>query len=199
MPFVQELVLHKFYYYFRQKPLIHIYEPDEGSSPIPDNILEDGCWKEAVFHDLSTDSLYWNRASLVSISKRYAKGASTALIYLLQKEAHTLLLWKKEWDDAPPSPEQFVNSISAWGRFSNSSGRSIPPDDFWKKFTSIMEGITSEKSFQFSINGTPAAYCEVLKKEDLLQVICFDDTWAEQNYLIETPAGWVLYNWVSGA
>lgn len=179
--------------------MIHIYEPGNGHLPVPENILEDGCWKKAVFYDLSTDSQYWNRASLVSISKLYAKDASAALIYLLQKEAHILLLWKKEWDDAPLSLEQFMNSILAWGRFSNSTGRSIPSDDFWEKFTSTMEGITSEESFQFSINETPAAYCEVLKKEDLLQVVCFDDTWAEQNYLIETPAGWVLYNWVSGA
>lgn len=166
---------------------------------IPEKLLEDGCWKQAVFYDLSTDSTYWNRASLVSLPKAYAKDASVALLYLLQKEAHTLSLWEKKWEDTPPSIEQFINSILAWGRFSNTIGRNVSIDHFWKEYTTILEGITLEKSFEFSKDEIPSAYTEVLRKEDLVQVICFDDTWKEQNYLIETLTTWTLYNWVTAA
>jgi hypothetical protein len=180
--------------------LINLSDLKHGpSSTIPEKLLEDGCWKQAVFYDLGTESTYWNRASLVSISKAFAKNGSVALLYLLQKEAHILSLWKKEWEDTPPSIGQFINSVLGWGRFSNTLGRNVPADDFWKNFTTILEGITMEKSFEFSKDEIPSAYSEMVRKEDVVQAICFDDTWAEQNYLIETSTSWILYNWVTAA
>lgn len=180
--------------------MINISELKQGiGSIIPEKLLEDGCWKKAVFYDLGTDSVYWNRASLVSIPKAYAANASIALLYLLQKEAHTLSLWKKEWGAAAPSLKQFIDSVLAWGRFSNTLGRNVPIDDFWKEFTPVLEGITTEKSFEFTKDEIPSAYSDVLEKEDLVQVICFDNDWKEQNYLIETSTTWTLYNWGTAA
>lgn len=93
------------------------------------------------------------------------------MLYLLQKEVHILSLWKKEWEDTSPSIEQFTNSVLGWGRFSNTLGRNVPVEDSWKRFTMVLEGITTEKSFEFTKDERPSAYSEVLRKEDLVQVI----------------------------
>jgi hypothetical protein len=146
--------------------LIDISELKHGvGSIIPEKLLEDGCWKRAVFYGLDTESLFWNRASLVSIPKTYAKNASMALLYLLQKEAHILYLWKKEWGDTPPSIEQFIDSVIGWGRFSNTQGRSVPADDFRETFTSTLEGLTGEGSFDSVKMRSPLLTRKCLEKK----------------------------------
>lgn len=157
--------------------------------------LEDGTWQYATVYDLNTDSIFWNRAALITLSKNYVTEPSSALIYLLQKEAKTLALWEKEWGNRTPTTVDFLRCISAWGRFTNTVGYSIPIEKFWKSYNATIEGIISEPSFEFCEEGTARPYTSHLVKEDIEQVICFDDKWNEQNFFIETSAEWILFNW----
>ncbi len=157
--------------------------------------LEDGTWQYATVCDLNTNSIFWNRAALITLSKDYATEASSALIYLLQKEAKTLALWEQEWGSNTPAMSDFIKCISAWGRFTNTVGYAIPIEEFWKSYNATINGITSEPSFEYNEEGIAKPYAQHLVKEDIEQVICFDDKWNEQNFFIETSAEWILFNW----
>ncbi len=162
-------------------------------------LLSDGNWKYAIFYDLSTDSVFWNRAALVSLPKTFASTAPVALIYLLQKEAHSLSLWQQQWTDKTPSLSDFINTIISGRRFSNISGEAVSTEIFWKEFNGTVEAIIEETGFEFSIDEQPATYSNMLEKEDIESIICFDNTWQEQNYLVETSTHWILYHWASAA
>lgn len=161
--------------------------------------LGDGNWKKVTLRDLSTSSTFWNRAIILSISKSFAPEATAALVYLLQKEAKYLMLWEKEWGPAIPELADFIGAISAWGRFSNHAGEVINVDGFWEKYTVTIEGLLAEPSFEFSQDEKIQAYSDILVKEDIQQVICFDDQWNEQNFLVETNKDWILFSWMTMA
>lgn len=162
-------------------------------------ILADGTWQNASVYDLNTNSVFWNRAALIILSKDYATEASSALVYLLQKEAKALDLWEQEWSSHTPSIHEFFNCISAWGRFTNTKGYVIPVEEFWKNYQTTIEGITSEPSFEYMVEKMAKPYAHQLNKDDIKQVTCFDNEWNEQNFFIETSAEWILFNWVTMA
>ena len=157
--------------------------------------LRDGIWQFASACDLNTNSIFWNRAALITISKKYTTEPSSALIYLLQKEAKTLALWQEEWGSSTPTAVDFLRCLSAWGRFTNTVGYSIPIEKFWISYNATIEGIITQPSFEFCEEGTARPYTRHLVKEDIEQVICFDDTWNEQNFLIESSTEWILFSW----
>lgn len=166
----------------------------------PDNeaysgLLTDEKWRYAIVHDLNTKSTYWSRASFVKLSKKYTANASSALIYLLQKEAKALSLWEREWGNNTPAISNFMNCLSVWGRFTNTAGESIPVEEFWKSYDATIQGLLSEPSFEYQEEGITKPYTQHLVKEHIEQVICFDNTWNEQNFFIETRSEWILFNW----
>jgi hypothetical protein len=170
-----------------------------NTSETYDRLLKDDNWQGCTFYDLSTDSVFWNRAVLISLRKEFAITAPVALLYLLQKEAKTLTLWQQQWDNHVPTTKEFIKSVIAGGRFSNIKGEIISIESFWKEFKGTMDGVTAEPNFQFSINGVVTPYNEVLHQKDIQSVICFDNTWQEQNYFIETANEWILYHWATAA
>ncbi len=157
--------------------------------------LQDGIWQYATVCDLSTNSVFWNRAAFITLSKDYATEASSALVYLLQKEAKTLSLWQKEWGNRTPAISDFIKCIATWGRFTNTAGYAIPIEEFWKSYNATIEGLLAEPSFEYNEEGITKPYVQRLVKEDIEQVICFDNKWNEQNFLVETSAAWILFNW----
>lgn len=158
-------------------------------------ILEDGTWQHATIFDLNTNNLFWNRAALITLPKHYTTEASSALIYLLQKEARTLTLWEQEWGNATPTMDNFIKCISAWGRFTNTAGYAITIEEFWESYDATIKGIVSHPTFEFTEEGISKTYVQILFKENIVQVICFDDKWNEQNFFIETSTEWILFNW----
>ncbi|TWI79137.1 hypothetical protein IQ13_3538 [Lacibacter cauensis] len=172
---------------------------DLADNPSNDRKLTDGNWQYAVACDLHTDSTFWNRASFISLSKDYAADASAALLYLLQKESKVLSLWEKQWGDGIPTAAAFVSALLAWGRFTNTNGQNLIIEKFWKSYIGTITAITSEPSFEYTEKGEKKVYAEKIIKEDILQVLCFDDSWNEQNFLIETNTEWILFNWVTMA
>ncbi len=161
--------------------------------------LKDGIWQYVIVCDMSTNSIFWNRASFVILSKKYTTEASYALIYLLQKEAKALTLWEAEWGEQSPSIGNFINCITAWGRFTNTAGYDVSIEDFWEIYSATIRGITAEPSFTYNEEGITKPYTQHLVKEDIEQVICFDDAWNEQNFFIETSEKWMLFSWMNMA
>ncbi|NCU02953.1 MAG: hypothetical protein GXC73_03110 [Chitinophagaceae bacterium] len=161
--------------------------------------LTDGNWQYAVVYDLNTNSVFWNRAACIVIRKDHAKDATSALIYLLQKESKSMALWEQQWGSDTPSLSDFLKYLAVWGRFSNTAGYTINIDAFWKSYAATIDGITAEPSFVYSKEGIATPYLPLLEKEKTVQVICFDDAWNEQNFFIETTDEWVLFNWVTMA
>ena len=162
-------------------------------------ILEDGTWQYASIYDLNTNSVFWNRAAFIILSKDHATVASSALVYLLQKEAKALELWEQEWGNNTPSLHDFFNCISVWGRFTNTKGYVIPVDKFWESYNATISGIISEPSFEYMAEKIAKPYAQHLDKDDIRQAICFDNEWNEQNFFIETSADWILFNWLTMA
>jgi hypothetical protein len=157
--------------------------------------LENGTWQHATACDLNTSSTFWNRATLIILSKEYETAASSALVYLLQKEAKTLGLWEQEWGDSTPAISDFIKRLSVWGRFTKMAGCPISVEKFWKSYNATIEGIISQASFEYTEDGIAKPYMQHLHKKDIEQVTCFDDTWNEQNFFIETTTRWLLFSW----
>lgn len=164
---------------------------------IDDDILNNGTWEKVDVYDLSTESLLWNRAAYLTIAKKDAKTCEAALIYLIQKETKVLGIWEEIWPDTTPTIVEFINLFVAEKGFSNVEGAIMPIDDFWKSYRNTIEGISSEPDFKFSKNDVLEPFFVLLEKEDIIQVICFDNEWNEQNFLVETVSSWVLYHWAS--
>lgn len=164
-----------------------------------DHLLMDGNWQKADFYDLSTGSSFWNRAGIMTLPKIYAQTPATALIYLLQKECKVLQIWEKEWGITTPTIPGFITFILAEKRFTNSKGQLISIESFWEKYSATITGITAAPGFEFSKNEIAEPFTLLLNKEEIIQVTCFDDTWDEQNFFIETETAWVLFHWASAA
>ena len=162
-----------------------------------DNLLANGIWEKADFHDLETESNYWNRATIVCLSKAYAKTSIEALLYLLQKESMALSIWQKRWANETPVLKQFIQSILSGKRFSNTTGHEYPVEEFWISFNEIIEGMRQDNGFGYTKNEVPGLYSNLLCREDIKQVYCFDDSWDEQNYFIETFNDWILFHWAT--
>ena len=167
------------------------------TAPQNDYLLQDGNWQKADFYDLSTSSIFWNRAIVITLSKIYAATNAAALIYLLQKQAKALNIWERQWHDTTPAIQDFIKFFIAEKGFTNTNGKLIPAESFWEQYSATVAGITTEPSFECSKNELSEPYNNLLSKEDIIQVTCFDDTWNEQNFLIETKSAWVLFHWSS--
>jgi len=155
--------------------------------------------QEAVVHELETESDFWNRATIITLSRELTNEKESALIYLLQKEAKHLGLWEKEFGSNIPSAKTFIATLLVWGRFSNTKGLDISVQEFWKAYNNTITGIISEPSFKYFENGKAKPYAELLQLEQIEQVICFDNAWNEQNFLIKTAKGWKLFSWLTMA
>ena len=167
---------------------------EEYQSAFRDENLQHG-----IFYDISTSSIFWNRAAVVILPKAYAATAPMALLCLLHKEAHGLSLWQKEWMHTTPTVEEFINKIIIWGRFTNTQGKNVTVGDFWVKYNDTIQGLISEPDIEFTIDGIVQKYTPILIENELIQVICFDESWKEQNYLVETSNGWALFHWETAA
>lgn len=159
--------------------------------------LKDNNSQQATFYDLTTDSLFWNRASLICLPKTITASPEIALLYLLQKEAKTLIIWQQQWGNNLPTANEFIEYTITQKRFSNPIGKPISTESFWKEYKGTINGITAEAGFEFTVNEVQKPYKELLQAEDIQSVICFDNTWQEQNYFIETEKEWILYHWAS--
>ena len=160
-----------------------------------DYLLTDGNWQKADFYELETSSSFWNKAIIITLPKAFAKTNVEALIYLLQKQVKALGIWENEWNTTTPTLQSFIHFFIAEKGFTNSQGKPIDIEYFWEKYSATIDGITAELSFEFTRNNEAIPFFNLLNKEELRQVICFDDSWEEENYLLETKTSWVLYHW----
>lgn len=167
------------------------------NAPQYDGLLQDGNWQKADLYDLTSGSTFWNRAIIITLPKIYAKTNAAALIYLLQKQTHALNIWEREWGNITPTIPDFINFFIAEKGFTNTEGKLISVEGFWEQYSATIAGITKTPGFEFSKNEIPEPFTDLLSKENIIQVTCFDDTWNEQNFLIETNTEWVLFHWSS--
>ena len=167
------------------------------TSSLDDYLLTDGNWQKADCYKLETSSSFWNTAIVIVLSKEFAKTSEKALIYVLKKQAKALGIWETEWNTTTPTLQSFIQFFIAEKGFTNSQGKPITIEDFWEKYIATINGITSEHSFEFTKNDEAIPFFNLLNKEELIKVICFDDSWEQQNFLLETKTKWVLYQWTT--
>lgn len=162
-----------------------------------DKLLYDGTWQKADFYDLNTNSSFWNRAGITTLAKTYTTSPAAAIIYLLQKECKALNIWERVLGNNMPTANEFIQYVIAQKRFSNTIGKPVSSESFWEEYTGTLNGITAEASFEFTVNEIQKPYEELLQLKDIRSIICFDNTWQEQNYFIETDKEWILYHWAT--
>ena len=162
-----------------------------------DYLLKDNNWQKVDYYYYGTNCSHWNCAMVLILSKDSAKTSDNALLYLLQKQAKALKIWETEWKTTTPTAIEFINFFIAEKGFANTVGIPMNTATFYAKFSEIMAGITLEPSFECTKNDLPENFSNLLDKEDITSVICFDDSWIEHNFLIETKTSWVLYHWSS--
>ena len=165
------------------------------NSPKDDYLLTNENWQKADFYSLETSSSFWNKAIIITLPKAFAKNNPEALIYLLQKQAKALSIWEKEWNIITPSISQFMRFFISERGFTNTIGKEVSTELFYKTYNETINAITAELSFEFLKNENPEVYVDLIDPKAILNVICFDDDWQEHNYLIETVTHWMLYHW----
>jgi hypothetical protein len=173
--------------------LVPKHKPD-----LYDGLLTDNNWQHARFYRLDSGSVFWNTASIISLQKTYADTAEAALLYLLQKEAHFLSLWPEEWQKGKPTAKAFIDSVIAGGCFTNTKGEPMAPENFREKFSNTMDGLM-QTGVEYFIDGVVVSQPVFFDPNEIIRVICFDDSWQEQNYFIEANTEWILYHWAGGA
>lgn len=162
------------------------------------DVLQNGHSNLADFYDFDSDEGTQGRAIVLILSKAATKNADEALIYLLQKQTKMLGIWERELEKSNPSLSEFIQFFISEKGFENIIGKVADRDGFWESYQSTITGIANAENFECSKNGIHCEYNTLLHKEGIKQVICFDDSWQEQNFFIETELDWVLYHWSSG-
>ena len=166
---------------------------------IPANSFHSNAWQHAIFYDFSTGSIFWNRAVVVRLPKSVADSPEEAMLYLLQKEAVVLEIWEPSGENHADTAEAFINAVITGGRFRNYSGEKVSTESFWEKYSATIESLRTEPDFEFSVNGVARNYFDLLNPSNILHVTCFDNSWQEQNFFIETTDSWFLYHWSTAA
>ena len=164
-----------------------------------DHLLTDGGWQKADFYDFNTNSTFWNRVIIITLAKTHAPTHAAALIYLLQKLTRALQIWEREWGITTPTVLDFIHFFISEKGFTNTQGKLMSIENFWEQYSDTIAGITAAPGFEFSKNEIPEPFTPLLNKEEIIQVTCFDDTWDEQHFFIETKTEWVLFHWGSAA
>ncbi len=164
---------------------------------VDEHLLHDGTWQKADFYDLSTNNRFWNRAGIITLSKTFTASAAAAIIYLLQKECNALKIWERTWGTGSPTVSDFINFVLSEKAFTSDKGLPVSEESFWEKYSAFINAITAEPGFEFSKNEEAQPFTELIIKDEIMQVICFDDTWDEENYFIETNKEWILYQWAT--
>jgi hypothetical protein len=132
---------------------------------------------------------------ILIISKKYAKNNREAFLYLLQKQAKVLKIWEAEWNATTPTLKEFITFFCTQKGFTNTVGKQVENNIFFNKYSNTINGLTKEQSFEFTKNDVPKTYTNMLNLKDIKKVVCFDDSWQEQNFFIELELYWVLYHW----
>ena len=162
-----------------------------------DSLLKNNKWQMVDCYDLVTSSPHWNAAMILILPKCQTQNIEDALLYLLQKQAKSLGIWEREWITTAPTVREFINFFIAEHGFTVTIGKEMDSEIFYEKYSATIAGLTVEPSFEFTKNDKPETYDNLLQVKDILKVICFDNDWREENFLIETTSSWVLYHWSS--
>ncbi len=163
------------------------------------NLLQDSNVALADFYDLDSNDSSGGRALVTTISKAVTTDADAAIIYLIQNQTKMLGIWEQEWEKSNPSLSEFIQFFISEKGFENTVSKVADKNDFWESYHSTINGITKAENFECCKNGMPSEYKTLLHKDEIKQVICFDDSWQDQNFFIETELDWVLYHWSAGS
>lgn len=162
------------------------------------NLLSEGNWQQADFYDLDSNDGNSGRTLIVKLSKSVTSNAEEALIYLIQKQTKALGIWEREWENVVPSVKELIDFFIAEKGVSNASGKILPTEGVLENIKKHLQGLQNADGFECSKNGVTTIFQNFFTEEKIMQVVCFDDEWNEQNLFIEMENIWVLYHWSLG-
>ena len=76
------------------------------------------------------------------MSKAFAQTNVEALIYLLQIHAKAIGIWENEWKATTPTTSQFIEFFIAERGFTNTSGKEVSTELFYKTYNETIDAIT---------------------------------------------------------
>jgi hypothetical protein len=165
--------------------------------PINQNFLLDRKWKETDYYELCCKSELWGCAFLVVLDKRITSISNEAIIYLLER----LIIESEGWDEKIQSEidENFREYIFAGGYLSDPAGWTISNDEFWNNYEEITNGISATEDFQITKNGNLTKNDPLIKRNEILSVVCFGSKWNNRQYFVESYNTWSLFTWATSA
>ena len=162
-----------------------------------DNLLQSNKHQKVDCYELVSSSVHWNCAMVLIIDKENATTSYEGLLLLLQKQCKALSIWEMEWNAKSPTIDEFISFFIAQKGFTNTDGKTVAKDYFYDKYQETINGLITEPSFECAKNGLPFTLESLFDKANIKNVICFDDTWQEHHFFVETDAQWLLYHWSS--
>ncbi len=151
----------------------------------------------ADYYMLSSTTEFWCNAFIAIISKSFIKDQELAFVNLAGFIAIDGNLTYVEKGNT--TIKEFILLLQTDFYLPHLEGQAISIQIFWDNFSAIYNGIIEDPSSTFNKNGVKISFEIPFIKEDVLNVIAFDDRWNQKMYFIETKTSWGVFNWCTAA
>jgi hypothetical protein len=165
------------------------------SESVLETKISDGQY--ADHYRLSSTTEFWNSAFIAIISKSFIKNQEIAFINFAGLIAMDGDLTHEI--EANVTIKEFILFLQADYYLPHLEGQQISIQIFWDNFFAIYNGIIEDPNSTCNKNGVKISFDIPFIKEDVLNIIAFDDRWNQKMYFIEMHNSWGVFYWYTAA
>ena len=154
-------------------------------------------WQYADYYMLSSTTEFWSNAFIAIISKSFIKNQELAFVNLAGFIAMDGDL--THITEANVTIKEFILFLQTDCYLPHLEGQQISIQIFWDNFFAIYNGIIEDQNSTCNKNGVKISFEIPFIKEDVLNVIAFDDRWNQKMYFIEMHNSWEVFYWSTPA
>ncbi len=170
----------------------------ELNSKISSNCFKSEQWKKTNYYEFDSNREGASCIYLIEIKKIEKVSLEESLSYLLQRYCFEFENWgeNQKWE---LTEEQFFSFILSEGYLNKPKGEQMPIAEFWKIYKDLLLAIRSKPQSVFLKNGHITKTVDILTKNQILSVFCFDTRWNNKQFLIETDKQIFYFDWGTSA
>ena len=154
-------------------------------------------WQYADYYSLDSYEEGWSSAYLAILPRKITEDRLLAFINLVGLLAIEGEQWKKS--ESNVTIRVLLNFFTFGGYLSNREGHEVSIDSFWFDYIAIFNGIKNSPKASFRKNGVERTFLNLLDKDDIIDVLIFDDKWNQRLYFLKTKDNWVVFEWGTAA
>jgi len=170
----------------------------ELNSEILSNCCKRKQWKETNYYEFDSKREGASCIFLIEIEKGERISLVESLSYLLCRYCFEF----ENWDDTQMwelTAEQLFTFILSEGYLTKSKGEQISKEVFWENYKDLLLTIKSKPQSVFLKNGQVAKTIDIITRNEISNVFCFDNRWNNKQFLIETDKQIFYFDWGTSA